>query len=439
MEDKEECNSNPWIKVKAKDKHSFSLNSTVISHPPLLPPTNDCITCKGDSGASNHYFVLQECACLENKIPSKSTSSVTLPTLDTIKPILDGDLPLQGLSKQAKCTEIFKRLHHSLISLGQLCNDNCVVVLTKNKLTAAESANVQLTNIVLQGKRNNTNKLWDILLPQNQPSPATCYCLDIIAPLQAHQKPTLIAPTISPTNVPKSLDVIIQKDKTKHDLVHYLHAVCFSPPSSTFINVIKKPHLISWQGLTVNLASKFLLQTVHFVKGHIKQEQQGLQSTKQLEYEPLDMHPQSDTPNVKTKDVIYALISTSDKGFMDLTGHFPYCSSRGNKYILIVYHYNSNAILGHALPNRQAGTITKGWKSIFSDLQQAGVAPNLWILDNETSQHLQQAMSKQKNKYRLVPSNNHCSNTAEQGIQTFKYHFKSDLSSVEDLNFPIAE
>ena len=47
-----------------------------------------------------------------------------------------------------------------------------------------------------------------------------------------------------------------------------------------------------------------------------------------------------------------------NKEFMDLTGRFPHCSSRGNTYILIVYDHDSNAILGTALKNRQAATLS---------------------------------------------------------------------------------
>ena len=64
--------------------------------------------------------------------------------------------------------------------------------------------------------------------------------------------------------------------------------------------------------------------------GYIKAEIQGLSSTKAI----------------KWYGSIYTIIHNSDKTFMDLTGHFPYKSSRGNEYILIVYHVNSNVVFG---------------------------------------------------------------------------------------------
>ena len=322
------------------------------------------------------------------------------------------------MSSSAKRVEVFPHLNHNLISLGQLCDDKCTVLLDKNKLIAVQDADIKITGgtVVLEGIRSTSgDKLWDIPLPQHK------------------------SKLSSIPSSPKSINVIIRKDKSKHDLIVYLHAACFSPTKTTFINAIKKNFLTTWPGLTADLVNKHLPTSVHTAKGHIKQELQGLQSTKKnLPTIQDDMHPTSDIPNIKTNDVIYSLISSTDKGFMDLTGRFPYCSSRGNEYILIAYHYDSNAIMGRPLKNRQAATITNAWKDIHTQLQSVGLAPNTWILDNESSTTLQSAMKKKLTKYQLVPPHNHRSNAAERAIQTFKCHFKAGLSSV-DVDFPIAE
>ena len=123
---------------------------------------------------------------------------------------------------------------------------------------------------------------------------------------------------------------------------------------------------------------------------------------------------------------------------MDLTGQFPYCSSRGNQYILIGYHYDSNAILGLPLKNRQANTITSAWKQLDKKLAQAGEVTNTWILDNEVSGELKAAMEKRKASFQLVPPHSHRANAAERAIQTFKNHYKSGLASL-DPDFPVQE
>ena len=62
--------------------------------------------------------------------------------------------------------------------------------------------------------------------------------------------------------------------------------------------------------------------------------------------------------------------------YSDLTGRFPYKSSRGNQYILIVYDYDSNAILAEPLSDRRGHTITKTWQKINNVFVQRGVKPN---------------------------------------------------------------
>ena len=68
-----------------------------------------------------------------------------------------------------------------------------------------------------------------------------------------------------------------------------------------------------------------------------------------------DNFPPSDQLNMKKHEVVYSIIQDSDiTAYTDLTGRFPYRSSRGNEYILVGYHYNSNTILVQPLCNREA-------------------------------------------------------------------------------------
>ena len=72
-----------------------------------------------------------------------------------------------------------------------------------------------------------------------------------------------------------------------------------------------------------------------------------------------DIFPTSDHPNMKKHEVVYSVIQDSSiTAYTNLTGRFPYRSSRGNEYILVGYHYDSNAILVQPLGNREAQTIT---------------------------------------------------------------------------------
>ena len=71
-----------------------------------------------------------------------------------------------------------------------------------------------------------------------------------------------------------------------------------------------------------------------------------------------DFSPPSPKPNIKSKDVIYVIEGSDDiVTYGDLTGKFPYTSTRGHKYVMIAYNYDGNNILAAPLKNREVQTI----------------------------------------------------------------------------------
>ena len=105
-------------------------------------------------------------------------------------------------------------------------------------------------------------------------------------------------------------------------------------------------------------------------------------------------------------------------------------------YILVVYDFDSNAILVQAIPNRLATSILRGYKLLHARLCKAGLKPRLCRLDNEASTFLKSCMYEQDIEFQLVPPGIHRRNTAERSIRTFKSHFVAGLCSV-DPNFPL--
>ena len=185
-------------------------------------------------------------------------------------------LPNNIFSKLARNTAVFNNLKSSLlISLGQLCDNNCEIHLNKHELQVLKNYEV-----VMRGFRNQQDGLWDI-------------------PITKHSNaPGLLLPKLS---------VIMRKDKTKADLATYLHAACFSPTTDTFIKAIKNNHFITWPGLTQLLIQKHLLPSIDTAKGHLKQEFKGLQSTKSTvpPNETSYFFPSSNVPNIKTHHVFF--------------------------------------------------------------------------------------------------------------------------------------
>ena len=69
-------------------------------------------------------------------------------------------------------------------------------------------------------------------------------------------------------------------------------------------------------------------------------------------------------------------------------------------------------------------------------MNEAGVQPNTYILDNECSDELKKAFHKDSIGFQRVPPSCYCANMAERAILTFKSHFKAGMASL-DPNYPI--
>ena len=130
-------------------------------------PNNDekgkehCIA-KGESAASHHYWRETDKKVLTNIKVNRDVEAM-LPDLDKIKSSEQGEVPLAPtLTTRARTALVLPKLGSaSLISLGQLCDDGCRVVLRKKYLDVVKNGKV-----ILKGTRNRQDKLWDIPIPQ---------------------------------------------------------------------------------------------------------------------------------------------------------------------------------------------------------------------------------------------------------------------------------
>jgi len=127
------------------------------------------------------------------------------------------------------------------------------------------------------------------------------------------------------------------------------------PLPSTFIKAIKNNHFITWLGLMAELINYHISKSIATAQRYLKLECQGLQLTKPKPFTKLeqaqieeDYIPMSETPNIRTNKVYYAIINPIEISTVcvDLTGWFLKRSSRGNEYILVGYYFDSNFILG---------------------------------------------------------------------------------------------
>ena len=124
------------------------------------------------------------------------------------------------------------------------------------------------------------------------------------------------------------------------------------------------------------------------------------------------------------------------KLYTDLTTQFPVQSSRGHKYILVAYNFDSNSIHVKPLKSRHDTDTIKAYDNIYNMLTQWDLKPQLHWLDNEASKALKSFIDEQQVTYQLTPPHIHQQNAAEHAICTFKNHFISGLCSV-DKHFPL--
>ena len=74
---------------------------------------------------------------------------------------------------------------------------------------------------------------------------------------------------------------------------------------------------------------------------------------------------------------------------------------------MIVYDYDSNAILAEAMKSRTAHEMLRAYEAIHSYLAKRGLKPKLQRLDNEASNKLKEYMRQQHIDFQLAPPHIH--------------------------------
>ena len=344
-----------------------------------------------------------------------------MPNSGTIQATHIAHLPFPQLPSAATTGHVFPHLRNSLVSIGQICDQDYVALFDKKKMRIYESKTIRpLLNTllptppVLEGHRDPTDRLWKI---------ASC------AP-----KPLPIA-----TDHPQLAANSAYHQKNQQDLVTFLHAAAGSPMPSTWLAAIRKGHYATWPGLTTQLVTKHLPTSAASIKGHLDQQRQNIRSTKPTTQLIVD-NPPSPTSftDPDPHHVFLTILHGNGEIATDQTGAFPMKSSSGNQYIMVLYAYDPNAILVAPLKNRTGGELLRVYKQLHERLTLRGFRPKLQRLDNEASNQMKKTMKLLDVNFQLVPPHNHRRNAAERMIRTFKNHFVSILCST-DKNFPMSE
>jgi hypothetical protein len=281
-----------------------------------------------------------------------------MPNGATIQSSHTCNLLLTGLLLQARQVHILPGLvHNSLISVGQLCDNGCTITFTHDQVTVTKNE-----ECVMRGSRDPKSRLWRVDLKQK---------------LENHE---------------------IQCNHAHHNnnqkfSINYLHAACFSPVKSTWITAIKNGNFLSWPGLTDHAVEKHLSKSTATTKGHLNRQRQNARTT-QIKTNNASSQESDIDHGIKTQ-FVYAATIDAGKIYTDQTGRFPVISSKGNTYIMILYDYDSNAILAQPIKYRTAPELLKAFQIMEQELMARGLKPKLMKLDNEASKLLKAYLHQQ--------------------------------------------
>jgi hypothetical protein len=157
--------------------------------------------------------------------------------------------------------------NHSLLSVGQLCNEGYIVTFGNASFTIYNPQEFQ----ILSGARDLDTGLWRINLRQDN------------------------------QHLQQSVENNTYELRNTGALVHYLHKALFSPKKSALLQAVKNGHLVTWPSITEEAIHKHLKFTPSTAMVHINQRHQNIRSTSKA---PIENVPTPDK-NLGTKTHIF--------------------------------------------------------------------------------------------------------------------------------------
>ena len=310
---------------------------------------------------------------------------------------------------------VLPALSQSLISIGKLCDVGCTATFDAKRVTITHH-----DKTILQGQRNQ-HGLWTIPSQKQEP--------------------------------PRHEANFTIHDALSKDIIKFLHLSLFSPTKTTLLKAIKNHHFVGWPGLTEHNVKRYLTIQEPTIMGHMDQQRQNARSTQiRTTNTPgqsnatLDNDTDSDGNETAHESADgrdkteYAYISLQDlptgRVYTDQTGPFPVVSTQGIKATMILYDYDSNAILVEGITSRGKSELLRAYTTLLQRLVNSGLRPKIQRMDNEVSNIFKEFLQAQHITLELTPAHVHRRNAAERAIRTWKNHFLSGLASLNP-RFPM--
>ena len=336
--------------------------------------------------------------------------------------------------------DIVPGLEQTLLSGSKFADAGYTAVYDQDEVNFYNSDTIQIDEAsVLRGYRCPRTGLWRVPLqpivlnenedtlildsPCGQTSSNTRYKVPSTEQVQEHLKASIERAQDSICNVyePPSIQQAIR----------YLHASAGFPTKTTWLKAIRCGNYSTWPLINVKNVHKHFPESEETQQGHMRNQRQGVRSTKQK----ITIEPDTQ-PLPRQHDIFVKTYDTLDTMYTDQTGQFPHLSSRGNRYQMILFHVDSNSIWVEATKNKTEGEMILGRHRALTRMKACGIVPKRQVLDNEASAAYKLAIRESGMDYQLVPPDDHRRNIAEKAIQTWKDHFVAALSGTAD-NFPL--
>jgi hypothetical protein len=291
--------------------------------PPILKPHETAIVDYGYTGR----FLLVNAPCL-NKVKSQNPLMVRLPNGATMESSHTAALDIPELNTAASIGHVFPGMsNHSLLSVGQLCNEGHTVTFKNASVTTCDSQEFQ----ILSGAGSLDTGLWRINLRRE------------------HQQPQ------------QAVANNVYELRNKGAFVNYLHKALFSPTQSALLQAVKNGHLITWPGLTEKIINTHLKLMPSTNMGHMNQRRQNIMSTSKtpITSEIEEFTATNTNSGTKTR-LLYAVLVDQGQLYMDLMGKFPVRSSKGNSYVMVCYVFDCNYVKVVPMKSWSASEWVKG-------------------------------------------------------------------------------
>ena len=241
-----------------------------------------------DTGTSHHNLTLGDGDPQKYVQYTTNAPQVMIPNGANITAHERYNLQLQNVLQQA-LEDILPSFKHSLLSVGQLCDDDCTAIFSKHQCTIYNKHNQP----VVTGIRNHTTGLYEqhISTHNNQNN---------------HQANA----TLPTTNL--------------QEHIKYLHQCAFSPTTMTWLQAVKKGHFKTWPGVTVEVIQRYLPKSKATTLGHLDQQRKNIQSMKLNNDDQHTMHTLSPLKKGLSTHALYATTicynEPTGKLYTDLTG-----------------------------------------------------------------------------------------------------------------------